>query len=190
MITYIMTDLRNAWNAFSVYNVYITLAITIVFVLVQCILFAFNRGIFAGKNAILKMLLFFAGTVYISFVVDLTLLNREAGSRCGVSLHLFETFYPDPESMRYVYENILLLLPMGIWLPMMFSAFRRGITVAGTAFFTSCMIEVVQHITKRGYFQVDDIWLNTAGAIGGYIIYRFIKMLAQKGIIYYENKQQ
>ncbi|WP_276399878.1 VanZ family protein [Halalkalibacterium halodurans] len=38
--------------------------------------------------------------------------------------------------------------------------------------YTSLLIEVVQFITRRGYFDIDDIILNTVGGLLGIFICR------------------
>ena len=116
---------------------------------------------------------------YLMMLVQITLLEREAGSRTKVSLKLFETF-GGPMSNAFVVENILLFMPYGFLLPKI----RHGLgqmklfpqmmvcTLAG--FFSSLMIETTQFVTQRGYFQVDDIMTNTIGMFLGWGIYRIL----------------
>ena len=101
---------------------------------------------------------------YLAVVLSLTLLNREAGSRQDVSLELFGTFHPDVYSMSYVIENFFMLMPFGAFLPILFDFFGKVRRCALAAFLFSFLIETVQYATERGYFQLDDLVLNTLGA--------------------------
>ncbi|RWR05282.1 VanZ family protein [Siminovitchia fortis] len=64
--------------------------------------------------------------------------------------------------------NFILFLPMGIYLPIFF----RKINKAGI-FFLSMMtmlfiVEVIQLVTRRGSFDIDDFILNILGALIGF----------------------
>lgn len=119
---------------------------------------------------------------YIMYVLYLVLFSREPGSREGVNLELFGTYSESPRAQAYMVENILLLIPFGFLLPFLsrrLATFTSALTL-GLIF--SLIIETTQYITKRGYFQADDIWLNTVGAVIGFItaftlmqVLRFLK---------------
>ena len=47
-------------------------------------------------------------------------------------------------------------------------------------FCLSCVIEIMQLITERGHFQVDDILTNTLGALIGGIVFRAISFVIIK----------
>lgn len=106
---------------------------------------------------------------YIMFVLYMVLLSREAGTRETVNLKIFGTYSESPRAQAYMFENILLLIPFGFLLPYLskrLSTFAHALSL-GMLF--SLVIEIIQYITKRGYFQIDDIWLNTIGAVLGFI---------------------
>ena len=103
--------------------------------------------------------------LYICFVLELTLWTREPGSRIGISLTIGGTYAPDMLAQCWMVENVLMFLPLGILLPQVLPWFGRGIRLTGAAFLASLLIEVTQLVTQRGYFQVDDILLNTLGAV-------------------------
>ena len=73
--------------------------------------------------------------------------------------------------------NIILFMPLGIFLPLFFPKYslKRIIVLA---FICSLSIELVQLIGRQfGNYRtvdIDDIILNTIGAILGFIIYRWI----------------
>jgi glycopeptide antibiotics resistance protein len=68
--------------------------------------------------------------------------------------------------------NIIVFIPWGACLPILFEKIKSLIgTLKGTLLFVIA-IEVAQLITTLGSFDVDDIILNTLGAIIGYLIYK------------------
>ncbi|MEE3392108.1 MAG: VanZ family protein [Lachnospiraceae bacterium] len=108
---------------------------------------------------------------YMIVIVQLTLICRESGTRDAISLTFFGTYYPSVRAVAYMLENLLLFIPYGILLPNAFKACKKPWVTLLIGFLSSLAIEVTQLITKRGYFQVDDIWLNTLGALVGWFIY-------------------
>ncbi len=71
--------------------------------------------------------------------------------------------------------NIGVFIPFGILLPMVFG--NKSIKLL--IIFESGLItlETLQLLTRRGSFDVDDIILNTIGALTGYLIYQLISKL-------------
>lgn len=53
-------------------------------------------------------------------------------------------------------ENIIMFIPFGVLLPILFRKFRSGWACVLTGFICSCSIEILQHITQTGYLQLDD----------------------------------
>ena len=54
-------------------------------------------------------------------------------------------------------ENIIMFIPFGVLLPILFRIFRSGWACVLTGFICSCSIEILQHITQTGYLQLDDV---------------------------------
>lgn len=80
--------------------------------------------------------------------------------------------------IKNILGNILLLLPLGIFLPMCFKRLRSFKSTVITCALVSLSIEVVQYISMYfGNFRscdIDDIILNTLGGMIGFIIYKVI----------------
>jgi glycopeptide antibiotics resistance protein len=106
---------------------------------------------------------------YIMFVLYLVLFSREPGSRETVNLKFFGTYSESPRAQAYMFENILLLIPFGFLLPFLSKRLRTFTHALTLGALLSIIIEITQLITKRGYFQVDDIWLNTIGSGLGFV---------------------
>ena len=80
---------------------------------------------------------------------------------------------------------MLLFLPLGLSLPFVFSnKIKHPVLVTIVfAFGLSVMVEVLQYILKCGYSELDDVILNTVGAVCGasaYLIARFADKKWQK----------
>ena len=72
----------------------------------------------------------------------------------------------------YFIENIIMFLPFGVFLSVLFHRGRSGWRCVLTGFVCSCAIELMQHITQRGYMQLDDVITNTAGTFVGWLAWR------------------
>ena len=97
-------------------------------------------------------------------------------------------FIPFSEITRYkygtngffkqVFGNILLFIPLGYFLTKYCKIKRAGGLIL-MSLLSSLSIEVVQHFIGRS-FDIDDVILNVSGAIIGFIIYKFLKLIREK----------
>lgn len=77
--------------------------------------------------------------------------------------------------------NLLLMTPLGFLLPLLWERFRHLRTVAVAAFLTSLTVELTQLAisTLLGHtyrlFEVDDLMLNTGGAMLGWAVWRALR---------------
>lgn len=71
-----------------------------------------------------------------------------------------------------VIGNICVFIPLGVFLPKLFTRCRNLFFVIVLSLELSLVVEVVQLVTRVGSFDVDDLLLNTIGGILGYIIYK------------------
>ena len=120
--------------------------------------------------------------IYIAVMLVITFLSRENGSRSGaMDLQLFSTWGINERNNAFVIENVLLFIPYGF-------LYRWNFRQTGTVWrclllgaVTSLGIELMQLVTARGYFQIDDILTNTLGALIGGILFRVVaKLLSLK----------
>lgn len=81
--------------------------------------------------------------------------------------------------VRYGVTNLLgnavLFLPMGIFLPCIFKKLRRIYKTVPLIMGMVVLVELLQLATKRGFADIDDLILNTAGAAVGYFTYCLVK---------------
>ncbi|QOS78626.1 VanZ family protein [Paenibacillus sp. JNUCC31] len=89
---------------------------------------------------------------------------------------LFERYRYHTESwVKNLFGNIVLFIPLGIWIPWLFRRCRKFFTFTGTVVVLLFAVEFTQFITRVGSFDVDDIILNTLGAWMGYIAFTLLK---------------
>lgn len=77
--------------------------------------------------------------------------------------------------------NVILFLPFGFFLPLLYKKFNGIGRVAFTGFLFSLLIESLQ-MFGRGSSDINDLITNTAGAALGYLIFRFVSKLVGEGL--------
>jgi glycopeptide antibiotics resistance protein len=85
---------------------------------------------------------------------------------CGLLTHLNYIV-----ALRNIVGNILLFMPLGFSIPLRFKV-NKFWKVMLLGFFISFLVEVIQLFTSIRSFDVDDLILNTLGAIIGFVFYR------------------
>lgn len=76
--------------------------------------------------------------------------------------------------------NLILLFPMGYFLPNLFKWFKNFFAYLGINIILLALIETIQLLTGRGSFDVDDFILNIFGAIIGFIAWKLTVFLIKK----------
>lgn len=102
---------------------------------------------------------------YSAVVVYLTLLNRKAGNRRFLLTPLwsYRRFFEHVYFRRQIINNILLFVPFGFILSRLipkWSTVRILIMI-------SVGIELLQYLSGRGFFELDDIISNSLGGLIG-----------------------
>ncbi len=116
--------------------------------------------------------------VYIAVMLVITFLSRENGSRSGaMDLQLFSTWGINARNNAFVVENVLLFMPYGFLYSWNFRQTRTVWRCLLLGAVTSFGIELMQLVTGRGYFQIDDILTNTLGALFGGILFWGVEKL-------------
>ncbi len=168
MVQVVMEDIEAAFREYTGY----AMLSGIIFVMIIMIfwLLAVNLSRPQARIRIpYWILLYYIFYVYGFLVVSITLLSRPPGSREGVSLKLLGTLTHNIYGDRYLVENVILFIPLGFMLPLLWKGFYIVYRSIGIGLLCSISIEICQHITRRGYLQLDDIVLNVFGTIIGYL---------------------
>ena len=158
--------IRNFWLKI-LFIIYFLLLITVLFLNNEYRMYVFqNINIFSKEHFEMSNIIPFATIIdYIS-----RLVSNEINA--GIVIINFAT-------------NLLLFAPMGFFIPMLYSDMIKNIKqVAIFMIIITLIVEVLQFITFRGSTDIDDIILNTLGAVIVYIIMktRFVKKLLKKVI--------
>ena len=113
--------------------------------------------------------------MYLVILLIITFFSRESGSRSAeMDFEWFSTWGINARNNAYVIENVLLFIPYGFVCGWALKSARTLISCTVYGFATSVFIETIQLVTKRGYFQVDDILTNVIGTVLGYIFFRCV----------------
>lgn len=82
--------------------------------------------------------------------------------------------------LLYLVGNIILFVPLGLFIPMLFKTFNKFVRIALLGLFGSLSIEWIQTTFTSRYFDIDDVIFNTLGAAAGYVIFIFIRFIGSK----------
>lgn len=112
--------------------------------------------------------------LYIIVLLQTAFFSREPGSRNGINLILLSTWGLTTVEHAYFIENIMMFVPFGVLMPMVWNRMRkvRCCVLIGCLF--SCVIELSQLVTQRGYCQLDDVVTNTIGSLVGWLIWKTV----------------
>ncbi|MBE6843968.1 MAG: VanZ family protein [Oscillospiraceae bacterium] len=136
------------------------------------------------KSNSVRSFLKFAFFIYLFAVLYITFLSREA-EETRSNFELFNSYimffkYKNDFYLDMIVYNIIMTIPFGIFLPLLYKPFRSFRRVAFAGFLYSLLIEISQFISGRGLFELDDLFNNTIGAMLGYWLY----ILFNKVMIY------
>lgn len=141
------------------------------------------------KRTLWKWVCFGAYLLFLGYMLFYSaLLGREVHSNYRYNLVLFQ------EIGRYyrlgiqrgswnlfilnVIGNIMVFMPLGAFLPMLFKRCRNLFFTMILSMEVSLVVELIQLMTKVGSFDVDDLLLNTLGGVCGFLVYmlwRFVR---------------
>ena len=127
--------------------------------------------------AILSVLLFFGGLFH---------LDRVWGGAVNLEpLHTISRFLRhyrrtgSLSSLSNLLGNVVILVPLGVLLPVMFRPMRRFWIFLPFTALVAVGVEYLQWLTRSGIADVDDSILNFFGAAVGYVLTRLCQMLYQ-----------
>ncbi|REK56623.1 MAG: VanZ family protein [Thermobacillus sp.] len=73
--------------------------------------------------------------------------------------------------------NILIFLPLGFFLPLLFKRYGKLSKIIVDSMVISFAIETLQIGLKIGQFDIDDVILNTFGSVLGFLLFKIMKHL-------------
>lgn len=112
---------------------------------------------------------------YASLMVQMGIFSRPFGSTRIVKWIPFNV--PGGEYLVFVYAlaNLVIFIPFGILVPKVFRGVNTVWKMALVTFITSVCIELIQYVLACGYSEVEDVIMNVAGGVIGYLIIKFIE---------------
>ena len=122
--------------------------------------------------------------ITVGIILWITLIGRE---RIHTDLFLFRPLHSFINLLDQIRKfgihsnflgNVLLFIPIGVLFPICFSNKLFSVLISGGLLTVS--IETLQLLFSRGYFEVDDLVSNLAGAIIGFSMYRIAECLKRR----------
>ena len=115
---------------------------------------------------------------YIIFILYLTAMCLLVGFPCvtGIKIGWSYNFIPLYGMLNDIinsYLNVLLFIPLGIFVPCLWPEYRSMMKTVGLGLMTSLGIEILQIFTFRAT-DINDVITNVAGTMIGYLIGKLI----------------
>lgn len=136
-----------------------------------------------GKAAIGVLL-----ACWLILVFVLTTGSRGANYSGNVNLHLFSDYKEawlkwSLTEYQLILFNMLMFAPFGFLLPLLWKKAEKTAVMALFSFLATLFVEVLQLITGRGIFELDDLFNNFVGSMLGYfLIMAILGCIRKKGI--------
>ncbi|MBS4900389.1 MAG: VanZ family protein [Clostridiales bacterium] len=93
--------------------------------------------------------------------------------------------YADTLGFKYIflnlYGNVLCFMPFGFLIAFILNGKHKFINTIFIAAIVSTIIELLQYIFAVGTGDIDDVILNTCGAVLGYAVYVIINKIFRRG---------
>lgn len=145
-----------------------------------------NKRMDTKKRTWIKTLVVGSAVLYALIMLKLLLFRDHSvgGHKYNLlpfyTIHNLLTYtekYTWQEWYKNLAGNIVLFMPLGIYFPLwnkrLWQAGRLALTVIGVIF----VVETLQIVTTMGTFDVDDIILNTFGALLGLMLMKALRLI-------------
>lgn len=129
-----------------------------------------------GKDALWRRINAAIATLFTLLLLYMTVTSRSETPYGGIVLRPFYSFYlartENREYYRTMLMNVLLFFPLGLTLPFAFSKRKHPVplALAACALLSMC-VEALQYIFSLGWTEIDDVIMNTLGALIGCAAY-------------------
>ncbi|MBR3683797.1 MAG: VanZ family protein [Lachnospiraceae bacterium] len=154
----------------------VSLFIALVFALIYIVICIMRKKELKPARTALIIL----DVVYFATVLQIALLSRVEGSVTEIDFTLLGRYTDDLRGRMYIYENVLMTIPMGILLPLTFKKRFKFLDTLLCTFMLSILIEMIQLAFRCGFCQLSDVIMNVLGGFIGYLIYKVFKLLGGK----------
>lgn len=152
-----------------------------VLIVIYAVTFLIYKKVFHGSKTPAKMQWFALILLSAWFIVVLgiTTFSRGANYTGQANFSLFSGYINawnkwSYEELQLIIFNMLMFSPLGFLLPLFTKKGEKFSCVCLASFAVTFFIEVIQLITGRGIFELDDLLHNFMGSIFGYLVIMFI----------------
>lgn len=144
-----------------------------------------KAGVFWSREVVINLFFFYGWVVFLLTLAPLNIVLFDFDFSGANLMPLSETLrylkYLDaPGVKQNLLGNLLLLAPLGIFLPVLHRRYRRLGAVLGTGFLVTLGIEFAQLLLAYRVFDIDDLILNVLGVFLAFVM--FSLLLAIPGI--------
>ena len=163
--------------------VYIAAVYTAIYLLVRAAVSLRNKKI-DWKRERLHVLMYINLIVIIYFTFSPLLLdlNEVFNFRINLIPFVYLLDYDNRADMIFnVFGNIMMFVPTGIVLPVLYKRLDNFFKVAGTGLLISLAIEILQLPFADRTSDVDDLILNTLGVVIGYVLFVIVRFAKKPG---------
>ena len=139
----------------------------------------YRKGLFDKLQAAACIILF----IWSAVVLFLTVLGRRYHEGYyTVNIELFSFYHKimvenDHAILLSVIQNIVVFIPIGFTLSVVFKNKHRFIIPLAISLGLSLLIETSQLLLQSGYFELDDLFNNTLGGIIGIILFLIVSLI-------------
>lgn len=165
MLKYLISDLQEVM-------IYLPIGLIVgLFTIILLSAIRKRRGVGREEIAVFPATCFI---IYVVIIACITFFSRESGSRMGFDLEISSTLGINARNNAFVVENVLLFVPFGFLCAWASQRARKMIVNVSYGLLLSLTIELLQLVTGRGFFQIDDIITNVLGTLIGFLIARIM----------------
>lgn len=107
---------------------------------------------------------------YLTLIVQMGILLRPFGSERGFVWVPFKTGGGLNMVVLFALANALVFVPFGVLLPKVFSKVNTWWKVALITLLISLIIETLQYVLACGMSEIEDLIMNVAGAVFGFVL--------------------
>lgn len=122
------------------------------------ILFGMNRGVWANMS-MMEYALFQMN------IIPFKTIGEYIGAICSGSMNLYIP-------LTNLFGNLFMFFPMGFYLPAWFSKIDTWKRYLASIAVILLLLELLQFVSKRGAFDIDDLILNMLGALAGFYVWK------------------
>ena len=117
---------------------------------------------------------------YIAILIQMGVISRTPGSVSEMVWIPFQTSGGSSLIVLYSLANLVIFIPFGILVPKVFCGVNSVWAMALVTLMTSVVIEIVQFLLACGYSEVEDVIMNVAGGVIGYILAKNAEAIINK----------